>query len=219
MLYKRFTLEDADSRMPELVSCYQAVFATSPWNEWRICRLCNQQWGREEQSALAALDFAHCGQPVEDYWPAAQVEADLRRELALPGAACYLAIDDRGSAKDGPIVGFCHGYALDVAGLDQHLGLAGVSQAVWAAFPGIDQVGYQDELGILQEYRGQGIARRLYELRSLSFASASLTTVLVRTMTNPPTVTYQWYTRLGYQVVAEYGDAGGRVILAFSLNG
>jgi len=174
MEYLRFHLGDNDEQLHQFVGCYQAVFATPPWNET---------------------------------WVADAVEADLRHELSLTGATCWLALDgDR-------IVGFCYGYPLAVDWLDEHLKLDGCA----AALAGQTQIAYQDDMGVVLEYRGQHIASELFRRRNADFLAQGLTVGVVRTMTKPPSVTYEWYTALGYEVIAEYGDERGRVIMARSI--
>jgi GNAT superfamily N-acetyltransferase len=207
MEYVRLCLSD-DTGLRSLVRCYQDVFATLPWAEWRKCAVCSAHWGIEQRAELAALGFTHCGRRVEEFWPATAVRSDLVHELSVPGASCWVALDA------GRLVGFCHGYPVAVSALDDHLAIRGGSAAAVRRFGPIGQVAYQDDMGVIREYRGRGIASELYRLRLADFRALGLKASVVRTMTRPPTVTYQWYTAIGYEVIAEYGDEGGRVILA-----
>lgn len=210
--YSRFSLARDRSWLPQLVSCYQEVFSTEPWNEWLRCSECGQRWGISQKEQVEALGYKHCGRDLTPFWPTAQVVADLERELSLPGVSCWVA------HQDYYVIGFCHGYPLDIGALDAELGLSGTTVAVQEQFPGLQQVAYQDEIGVRPAFRGRHIASNLFQLRHSDFRAEGLRVGVVRTMTNPPTVTYQWYTATGYKVVGQYGDDLQRVILARSLS-
>ena len=208
MHFQRFSLSKNAELLPGLVRCYQDVFATLPWGEWRKCAVCDTHWGIESSGELEATGFLHCGVPIQAYWPADEVERDLVRELTIPGVSCWLAFDE------SRIIGFTHGYPVDVCEIDRHLGLDGVGSSIIEAFGSISSIAYQDEMGVIAEYRGLKIAAELFRLRNVDFKALGLSTGVVRTMTNPPTVTYRWYNAIGYQTVGRYDDNGGRVVLA-----
>jgi GNAT superfamily N-acetyltransferase len=213
MDYRRFHLDNGD--LAELITCYQHVFATPPWSEWRRCAndKCDKHWGIQQRAELSALNYRHCGRVMLEFWPRDQVLKDLRRELSIQGASCWVAFDQ------GRMVGFTHGYPVALTALDQHLGLAGVADAVVGAFGPIGRVAYQDELGVVKDYRGQGIAHELVRRRLADFRAQGLKVGVVRTMSHPPSVTYLWNLKQGYLEVGSYGDDGGRVVMARSLDG
>jgi len=69
-------------------------------------------------------------------------------------------------------------------------------------------------MGVLENFRGQGIARELFQRRREDFLRQGLVRGAVRTKEGPPpSVTYTWYLQEGYRVVARYTDGTGRVIM------
>jgi GNAT superfamily N-acetyltransferase len=208
--YRRFAGKMRE--LTELVDCYRRVFATPPWNEWKLCSACETKWGSEQRDELEAIGFVHCDQPVQDFWPVDVVSADVRREVSRE-ASCWVAWHGRS------IVGFCWGYPITPSALAEKLGLSDLATVIKTEFGEHEVVAYQDELGVDQRYRGRGIAHALFDLRLQDFRKAGLHVGVVRTMTNPPTVTYQWFTRIGYHTIASYNDADGKVVLARVLGG
>lgn len=191
-----------------LVKCFQEVFADEPWNEWKICSVCQRKWGINEHQELGSVAFCHCGKEVDDFWPTEQVLNDLAHELS-PSSSCWLATDQ------GRVVGFCFGYPITVAELEKKLGVL-ISEPLTKL--GIAQnalVAYQDDLGVLKSYRQQGIARELTNNRLEDFRSQDLVIGVVRTLESPPSVTYDWYQKLGYIPIQRYPD--GRVVMTRAL--
>lgn len=209
--YLRFDPNRNTTLTSQIVGCYQEVFAEEPWDEWKRCSVCGQKWGLGEKSAVQSLGFEHCDKPVVDYWPADQIQAELLADIER-GASCWLALDG------DQVIGFCWGYPLDLKQLEEKLKLDDAIVSLRGTFPDIQRVAYQDELGILKPYRGRKIAKQLVIFRLRAFLDQGLTVGVMKTKTKPPTVIYLWYTqKLGYQVIGEYHDSDGRVILARSL--
>jgi len=156
-------------------------------------------------SLICCYQGVFAGEPWNEDWPAATIEADLRRELAKPDASCWLA------AEGEAVIGFCWGYSLEVGQFDEHLGLVGVDAILCSL--GLAKVAYFDEIGVATQWRGHGIAKRLFGLRRADFMRSGLETAVVRTMSNPPTVVYGWYGRDGYRIIAEYNDERKRVVM------
>ncbi len=85
-----------------------------------------------------------------------------------------------------------------------------------------EKVFYQDELGVLPDYRGQGVAKRMFIARlqdAIKQENRSKIGV-VRTREFPePSVTFLWFTKkLGYTVLCRYPKKDGRVILAVPIS-
>lgn len=209
MEYRKFDIATDTALLPQLVECYQLVFATPPWNEWKKCVVCDAHWGLDDPQ-LEEHQFVHCDHPVDDFWGAARVTQDFYSELVYPGISCWIALDE------GKIIGFCHGYPASGAKLAHKLEFLGLDIIIDDHF-GETPIAYQDEIGVLISYRGRGIGKELFRRRNLEFLEQGLKIGIIRTMSNPPSVTYQWYNRLGYQTIAHYNDLNRRVILAFPL--
>ncbi len=207
---ERFTVAQNNGRLDQLVECYRAVFAGHPWNEWRVCPVCRKKWGISERQLLGD-SFEHCGVLVNDYWPASKVLSDIRHEITEK-ASCWVTI------LNNNVIGFCWGYPTPLAGFDEKLGLPGAAHAIRSAFGDAELVAYQDELGVLEAYRGRGLAKAMYLARRQDFLSQGLTIGTVRTKRTPPSVTYSWFVNKGYKVVAEYHDADDKVILASNID-
>lgn len=203
IFYERFFLDGKPEKLNQLITAYQDVFSTSPWSEWKTCSSCKKKWGIEQWRDIPALRCPHCDAALEDFWPSATVEQDIRKELAMPNATCWLAIDG------GNVIGFSWGYALTAQELDAKLGIA-------CNLPD-GRIAYQDEIGVTMPYRGKHIASELFTRRLGDFVAAKLFTGVVRTKTNPPSVTNLWFNRLGYKVIARYNDTDGRVVMACDL--
>ncbi len=208
--YVRFSPTANPELLPQLIRCYQDVFSTSPWFEWKQCERDNLKWGKEQASEIPNLQCPTCGDALTDFWPSDVVEHDIRKELILPNATCWLAL------AEGKVIGFCWGYSLTLAELEVKLG-ATCAAAFHASFNGTPRVAYQDEIGVIAPFRGRHIASKLFQLRLQDFLAQGLTVGTVRTKTLPPSVTYLWFNRLGYQTIANYNDADGRVVMAMDM--
>ncbi len=209
---ERFTVgNDTNRRLTQLVECYQAVFAGHPWNEWKVCSTCGQKWGSSERSVLGD-SFIHCGQSVKDYWPTETVTSDIRHEVTEE-TSCWVVV------HEDKVIGFCWGYPINVQKLQEKLRLPDFTRDIQQAYGDINQVAYQDELGVLEGFRGLGLAKAMYRVRHQDFLNRGLEVGIVRTKRTPPSVTYSWFTRIGYKVTSEYRDADDRVVLARKLQG
>lgn len=207
--YTRFEPWQNTELLSGLVDCYREVFGDAPWDEWKRCQICGAKWGRNDP-VLKDPSFRHCGQELIDFWPEEVVRSDILKEVT-PEASCWLATNSEG------VIGFCWGYPITLLELEKELELHGVVCAIENVFGKALVVAYQDELGLKQQYRNLGIAKEMFKRRLEDFRKQNLPIGVVRTKTNPPTVTYKWFTRMGYRFVAEYGDRDGRIILARTL--
>jgi len=214
--FVRFNPHLDTSLLEELVDCYREVFGEEPWNEWKKCSICGIKWGIGERETLAVLNSEHCGVPVVDFWPRDVVKKDIFHEIN-PDASCWLTVEIDSNVPKKKVVGFCWGYPVGLEELEKKLSLPGLRKSVIRKFGNMDgKIAYQDELGLIGSYRGRKIAKKMFALRLKDFLSQNLEVGLIRTKTNPPTVTYLWFIRIGYEVVAEYNDSDGRVVLARS---
>jgi hypothetical protein len=196
-----------------LIDCYREVFGAEPWNEWKKCPICETKWGITEAGPPG---YIHCGIPIVDFWPRDQVREDIYHEIN-PESSCWLAIEDNGSLSQNKVIGFCWGYPIRIDELEKKLLLPGLKKSVIRKFGKIEgKIAYQDELGLISSYRGRKVAKKMFTLRLRDFLDQGLPIGIVRTKSNPPTVTYLWFLRIGYEVVAEYNDLDGRVVLARS---
>ncbi|MFH1392359.1 MAG: GNAT family N-acetyltransferase [bacterium] len=211
VVYIPFSPQDNRQIIPHLVECYREVFAEEPWNEWKKCSVCGAKWGLGEKDLLRSINYEHCGETVFDFWPTKTVEEDIAHEITSD-ASCWLALSNT------KVIGFSWGYPIAPQDLEKKLQLLGVANRLHRMFDNIERVAYQDEIGVLKEFRGQKIGKSLNIRRVNDFINQGLKAIVCRTKTNPPTVTYLWYTqKLGYDVIAEYNDLDKRVILARSL--
>lgn len=210
-----FDPRKSPERLEQLISCYKEVFADEPWHEWKKCPICGKKWGIDEVDELRDAGFKHCGVLVEDFWSRDSVRQDILQEIT-PNSSCRLAISKNHSAE--MVVGFCWGYPIDARELEQKTKLPGLYSAIQKEFPGIKEVAYQDEIGLVKEMRNLKIGSAMHRQRISDFRERGMTVAVSRTKTLPPTVTYKWYIRLGYKVVAEYNDKDGRVIMVASIS-
>ncbi len=191
----------------QLVDCYREVFSDGPWHEWLRCQKCGMYWGVKDRALLASWKFRHCGQPLEDFWPRAQVIEDLYHEI-VSEASCWLAIDQKGK-----VIGFCWGYPMTISELEKKLGIAFHAE-LEKELGAQHAIAYQDEVGVITACRGRKIAKAMVIRRLDDFLRGGVHVGIVRTRQSPePSETFLWYKRLGYLTLASYPDGDGRVIL------
>lgn len=193
--------------LSSLVTCYRQVFAGEPWNEWKRCSLCGQKFGWGARRELKGQKYIHCGQKLIDFWPRQKIAEDIQNETSAQ-ASFWLAVIGR------RVVGFCWGYRISIEVLSQKLKLACLEASFKQNFKYSGDVGYLDDMGLLEKYRGRGWAGKMHDLMLRDFRGWQLPAILARTKTIPPTIVYKWFPAIGYQTVAEYNDSDGRVILA-----
>lgn len=205
--------------LADLVECYRDVFAQPPWNEWLACAAgdCKASWGRPQAAELAAAGFVHCGQPVVDYWPHAKVVGDLLDALGQ-GAVCWLAID-RAAQGAGQVVGFTWGSSIATRWKKFEPELQESLRREFGEDVASDPtIVYQTEVGVRVTHRNQGLARRLTERRNQDFLDRGFRVGITGVRETPqPSVTFLWYTRLGFRIVHRFPPDNGRVVLACDL--
>ena len=207
--YLRFNPVKNSDLLPKLVECYRIVFGEAPWNEWKKCGICGAKFGISETNA-GDTNSTHCNQSMQDFWPVDSVSRDIQKQINGL-SSCWIALDD------SSVVGFCWGYPMDPKELERELGFEGVSNQITKHFGHVERVAYQDELGVINEYRKHEVAKAMFASRLSDFISNGLEVGVVRTKTKPPSVTFKWFSRIGYKVIAEYNDSDGRVVMARTL--
>jgi len=152
--YVKFRPLEQEGMLPQLVNCYQQVFADPPWSEWLKCPLCNRHWGAEDRTLVESeLHSQHCGVSLQEFWPTETVRSDIINEIS-GHASCWLAL------MDGQVIGFCWGYPITPADLANKLALPNLVTVLETQFGLVAHYAYQDDIGVLNAYRGRGIARR-----------------------------------------------------------
>lgn len=172
-----------------------------------------RETGRYTESLIECYQRVFAGPPWNEQWGRESVDIILE---TLGGASNFIACDG------DKAVGFAFGRLERATSLERELGIefaAAIEER--ASFAGdlakqlvFDPayVLYQADLGVLPEYQGQGLAKRLFWTRYRANPQPYFVT---RARQFPePSVTYLWYTeKLGYEVVARYPEEDGRVIL------
>lgn len=212
--YVRYNVGDDEAHLTaQIVEIYKDVFSDDPWNEWLQCPECHRYWGVKDATEVVALGYEHCGQSLIDYWQRSQVYKDITGEVQRDQSSCWLAMDG------SKVVGFCWGYAMNIPDFNSKVNLD-----VDYSVIGVDNnptviIAHQDEVGVIADYRKQNIAKQLVSLRSRDFLDMGLQYGVVRTRETPkPSVTYTWYTKIGYQILARYPVDDGRVIMGGDLS-
>ena len=214
--FTKITAENFEEFEKSFVACYRLVFATKPWREWQVCPQCGRKWGLEtaELNEIATRGFLcpECNILTQDFWPSNKVEEDLRKEILKQDVSCWVAhIEDR-------VIAFALGYSITPAELEVKLKLPGLTRAINHRFNFPDRIIYQDELGVAKEFRGQKIAKQLFLCRLKDFLNTGIYFGTIRTMTDPPSITYKWFmNKLKYSIIDEYHDEDKRVIMAQDL--
>jgi hypothetical protein len=221
---------DGDTHLAGVVACYQESFAGPPWNESHVCPKCSTTFGATAVATLPPklpCPVGDCTGTLEPFWPTATVAADFKSETATKPTAgqqpsSWIALNGE------TVVGICWGYTITPDALEQKLELPGFSTALATYYGQLPTaVAYQDELAVLPNFRqrrfaslgNRSIARTLVEARHTDFLSFGATVGAVRTLAQPATRTYTWYTHAGFQVIARYPTNPHRVILARSFPG
>jgi len=211
-----FTRFSPDTNITELttqlIECYREVFAESPWHEWFRCQECEGYWGKEDKAELVENEFQHCGKPVIPFWPHHKVLSNIKRELSAEKSSCWLALDNK------QVVGFCWGYQITLENLEEELGVQISADPLSESLRFTDPVVYQSELGVRRSHRQQGIGKQLVlkRLKDLRQWEAEYTTTRVR-KSPEQSITYKWYRRLNFKVIASYGD--GRAVVGREIAG
>ncbi len=215
----RFNPHDGDPELlGQLVLCFRRVFADPPWGEWLKCANpeCKACWGKHQAGELAALGFSHCGQDVVNYWSHAQVLRDLCHDIT-PDASCWIAVMTGGHRVR--VVGFTWGMPLPRRWERLPMGAqVALRERFGENVSHNAAIVYQAELGVLTSKRRQGLARRLLTARNRDFLERGCTYGIIRALRGPqPSVTYLWYTKIGYEVVYQF-PGSGYVLLAQALS-
>ncbi len=121
---------------------------------------------------------------------------DVQKSLNEPGLRWWIATDgDR-------VVGFTAWLVTDSATLAARL------KVPLDCLPA-GKIAYLAEVGMLESYRGQGLAKQLASTGEAWAKEMGGTETVLRT--KPDAITYPWYTSKGYHVIYQYED--GRVVL------
>jgi len=205
--YIKFNPQNNKELLPILIKCYIQVFSEEPWNEYKKCQVCDTKWGLKDQETVQSLGLQHCEKPIIDYWTEKEVEKNIIKDITTD-APCYLAL------RDNQVIGFCWGYSFNVSDLNQKLKLENIADTILRKYGDVKKIAYQNELGVIKEFRNQGIAKQLFILRLNDFRQQGLKIGIATVKTKPPSVTYHWFLNLGYEIIAEHNDLDGKVILA-----
>jgi ribosomal protein S18 acetylase RimI-like enzyme len=199
--------------LESLIKCYQNVFSGSPWNEWFVCSECKKYWGKNDISILREMEFRHCEKKLKLFWPRNKVRKDFIREVG-ESASCWIAL------KSNVVIGFCLGYQTHVQKLEEKLELVFEDELRSVFQVNEGQIAYQDDIGVLEEFRGLKIAKKLFLKRHDDFLKMGLATTVARTRELPePSVTHEWFIRkMGYRIIKKYPMNDGRAILAQDLS-
>ncbi|MDP3985614.1 MAG: GNAT family N-acetyltransferase [bacterium] len=226
--YHYFELSPTDPFFKEgaepIARCYQYVYGTDKaWSEGKFCPKCSRpgaprKWNLHDAPAVCP----DCQEPTNNFWPIANIIADMGEEMARPHAVCVVA------CHLTVVVGGCWGFSATAEEMDHHLNHSvepearapGVAAALRERFPNVARFAYQDEIFVQPEWQGKGVGRKMFAMRHRRFVETGLGAYVMRTKTNPPSSSYLWYAspKWGYEVVARYPDADERVILAQSFD-
>jgi len=209
--FVRYSVETAATEITsQFVDCYREVFAETPWHEWMKCPNCQKYWGKKDRPLIESWNFNHCEVQMVEFWTKDQVLSDLQHEITSE-TSCWLALHQE------KVVGFCYGYPITVTNLEKKLGIE-IGEKIKKQFGNNTTVAYQDDVGVLTPYRNKKIAKSMVALRLKDFINQGLKIGIVRTREKPePSVTFLWYQKIGYEILARYPGDDGRVILGRNL--
>lgn len=198
-----------------LAKAYQKVFSTdSSWNEFYKCPKCDSSF----PESYKETECSYCKKegysvPLVEYWPISVILGDFYKEMAKKDAICVIAVNEK---KE--IIGFCWGYFVKVGeNLEKHLEAPGLVKSIRNEGVNDEYVAYQDEIAVVPEYQGKGIAKKLFIERHRHFCNvAPKGTVLFRTLFKPvKSITYKWMVgKLGYKVINKISNENRVRIIA-----
>lgn len=202
--YNPFDIE-GEGKTLQLIECFRDVFAAPPWGEYLKCSACGFYFSNDDPYILEGnLIHEDCGADLVDFWPRDEVRRDIEKQITSNSSA-FLAMDG------DKVVGFTWGYPMKIGELIKELELS----ELLVDLDEETNIFYQDEVGVLKEYRGYKIAKKLFHMSLCDSLekNPAIRLNFLRTRRDPePSVVYLWYTqKLGYKVAAEYPD--GRVVL------
>jgi len=224
---ERIHLLPGDSGYAEIAEavarCYQRTFGTSPaWHEGWMCPASGQEgtcpvYGLEDGNRPGECHDHHL--PLVLFWPVEKVMRDMQAELSRVGAVWAAA------HINGAVVGATWGFPMTAEELEEHLGKPGFAVTLAREFHDQQKFLYCDEIFVDPEHQGQGIATQLFYERLIGLveSTSQAQACILRTKRGhgeQAAKTYNWYTsdKLGFRVVAEYGDERDRVVLGQFVN-
>ncbi|OHA88505.1 MAG: hypothetical protein A2741_00395 [Candidatus Zambryskibacteria bacterium RIFCSPHIGHO2_01_FULL_43_27] len=211
--FMRFDLMYHRHLLSQVVDCYRNVFAEFPWDEWKKCEVCGTKWGISSLEVLSGANYMHCGQEVKDYHSIQRVLEQIQDEVRAETSS-WIAMTEYGQ-----VVGFAWAFPITLDALVAKLGRPDLPATISAGWDHQNRIAYLSEIGVLKEFQRRGIATRLAQRRLEEQRDQDLRVGIVRVKRTPPSVTYTWYSKRGFQLVSEYGDLEDRVILARGLQG
>jgi len=207
------------STILSLSRAYTKVFSTDPsWNEHWKCPRCCSAFARSH----TATECHHCANegysvPLVEYWPSTIVLTDFYKEMSKKQAVCITATE---ANNNNEIVGFCWGYFVKInKELEEHLEAPNLIKSLKENGVNDNYVAYQDEIAVVPEYQGKGIAKMLFTERHQHFyKNAPHGFAIFRTLATPPSVTYKWMIeKLGYKVIHQIQSQNRTRVIAGKL--
>lgn len=197
-----------------IAEAYIKVFSTDKnWSEFWKCPKCGHHFPESfPEKDCSACKIDGYSVPLVEYWTKTEVLQDFYREMGKEGAVCFIAEN-----PENDIVGFCWGYFVEINEiLEKHLGANGLADSFRKININNSRFAYQDEIAVLPEYQGSGIAKKLYTARHQHFKSVDPDgVVFFRTLSQPPSITYKWMVeKLGYGIVHTIEDSGRTKVIA-----
>ena len=217
--YDRYALVAGQPVSREFVDLYRTVFEDPPWNEYRACLQCpglrgspKRKFSRVEASQIPGSNCPTCTTDLVPYFSDDDIVSDISTCLNGKNPSCWFV------RYQGELIGFTYGAEMTADELEHDLRSPGLAQSLLNAFGSGKRYAYQDEIAVRSDFRKRGLAKELFERRLQDFRSMHIDIGVVRTKTLPQSVTFSWYVRRQYAVVASYQDADARVVLAASFD-
>jgi len=186
-----------DKYFKKLVKCYRLVFGGEDWQEWKICEN-NHKYSYQQSEHLKNCPKPKCSKQLNYYWPESVVEKKILTDLSLPESIFIIAVDG------SEVIGFTWGYQMNDLTARKHLDghlpykLRRLMKRNGSTF------WYQNEMGVLSDYRRQGLASQLYIKRMKKILEESDHSLFI-IRSYPKAKTYHWYIKkIGYQILSKY---------------
>ncbi len=170
----------------DFVENYIEVWKDKPWNEAVKCASCGKNFGREYEKTN---NCPECRGALKPYWSKNKVDKDIDKALNQKDCEIILAMNKE------KVIGFSYGYKFDEPKSGIELIESGPQFEQWKK---VVKISYIEGLGVLKQFKGRGIGRKLLETITRCFEDKNYDMIVLGTLpVNGPAMNL--YKSLGFE--------------------